>query len=326
MNKNEFLQQLAEELRALPQDERDAAVQYFAMYFEDAGPEREEEVLRGLGSPAAVAAGILAEAQADNGSFKSTSGENKKIFVPDKDKLRRVQISSRDGKVYVKRAAVPSIFVEGFGAPVDSNFDEATGTWKLDIRSTPITERLSSLLRHLNVMEKPEKGPVYTICLPDGLEELAIKAGMGSIVVEELAANDVNLRAEMGSLVAQKIHAKTGSFSAEMGSMKIEQFDGETCTLTAGVGVVRFNGQVADTLHVDCSMGRVQANLPRPQNYNWTAQGGSGSISVDGKWIAGVFGVQGEAPQAKPNFDLKCGMGSIAVTFDEQTQEEATQA
>lgn len=325
MNKQDFLQQLADELNTLPQEEREAAVQYFAMYLEDAGPEREEEVLRGLGSPANVAAGIIAEAQAEDGGgyFGKESKKGEKIFVPEAAKLRRVRISSRDGKVCVKKGDVPAFYVEGLSAPVDSDFDEETGLWNLNIRSTPITERLTSLLRHLNMMEKPEKGPVYTIYLPDGLQGLEVKAGMGSIVVEALEADEVNLRAEMGSLVAHSIRAKTGSFSADMGSMKVEQFEGETCNLSTGMGLVRFNGQVEDTLYVDCSMGRVQANLPRPAQYSWTAEGGSGSISVDGKWVAGVFGIQNEAPQMKPSFNLKCGMGSIAVNFEPELKNKA---
>lgn len=58
MNKQEFLQQLEQELASLPNDERISALQYFTMYFEDAGPEHEAEVIADLGSPQKIAADI----------------------------------------------------------------------------------------------------------------------------------------------------------------------------------------------------------------------------------------------------------------------------
>lgn len=58
MNKAEFLEQLREELADLPVEERGTALQYFSMYFEDAGSEREQDVIRELGTPRQVAADV----------------------------------------------------------------------------------------------------------------------------------------------------------------------------------------------------------------------------------------------------------------------------
>lgn len=55
MSKKEFLQALEQELQDLPLEEKKSAVQYFSMYFDDAGPEQEAEVIRQLGSPQKVA-------------------------------------------------------------------------------------------------------------------------------------------------------------------------------------------------------------------------------------------------------------------------------
>lgn len=54
MSKQEFLYRLETLLMDLPKDERDDALDYYEQYFEAAGPEREEEVLRELGSPEKV--------------------------------------------------------------------------------------------------------------------------------------------------------------------------------------------------------------------------------------------------------------------------------
>ena len=54
MSKQEFLYRLETLLMDLPKDEREDALDYYEQYFEAAGPDREEEVLRELGSPEKV--------------------------------------------------------------------------------------------------------------------------------------------------------------------------------------------------------------------------------------------------------------------------------
>ncbi len=55
MNKNEFLSQLERFLSDLPEEERREAMEYYVEYFDEAGPEREVDVLKEFGSPKGVA-------------------------------------------------------------------------------------------------------------------------------------------------------------------------------------------------------------------------------------------------------------------------------
>lgn len=59
MNREQFLLRLSELLATVPEAEREEMLQYYRDYFEDAGAENEAEVLRTLGSPEAVAQGLL---------------------------------------------------------------------------------------------------------------------------------------------------------------------------------------------------------------------------------------------------------------------------
>ncbi|MGN0424101.1 MAG: DUF1700 domain-containing protein [Acetatifactor sp.] len=59
MNREHFLERLSELLAKVPEAERGEMLQYYRDYFEDAGAENEAEVLRTLGSPEAVAQGLL---------------------------------------------------------------------------------------------------------------------------------------------------------------------------------------------------------------------------------------------------------------------------
>lgn len=55
MNKNEFLSQLEKMLSDLPEEERREAMEYYVEYFDEAGPEKETDVLKEFGSPKEVA-------------------------------------------------------------------------------------------------------------------------------------------------------------------------------------------------------------------------------------------------------------------------------
>lgn len=61
MKRSEWLKQLEKELRKLPKKEREDVIEYYVEYLNEAGPENEEEVLKGFGNPAKVAAEIKAD-------------------------------------------------------------------------------------------------------------------------------------------------------------------------------------------------------------------------------------------------------------------------
>lgn len=79
MSKNEYLRSLSRELRKLPKEEYNQAMDYYSEYFEDAGPDMEEVVIRELGTPREVAVQIIMDAaikrmEAPSGSPKRRLG------------------------------------------------------------------------------------------------------------------------------------------------------------------------------------------------------------------------------------------------------------
>ncbi len=61
MSREKYLKELETRLKKLPQDEIDEALNYYREYFDEAGEENSELVIKKLGSPAQVARHILAE-------------------------------------------------------------------------------------------------------------------------------------------------------------------------------------------------------------------------------------------------------------------------
>ena len=61
MNRSDFFSSLEQELSRMPQEERQAALDYYHEYFDDAGEENEQKVLEELGAPNQLAAKIKAD-------------------------------------------------------------------------------------------------------------------------------------------------------------------------------------------------------------------------------------------------------------------------
>ncbi len=62
MNRSDFFKRLEQGLSKVSKEEREAALDYYHEYFDDAGAENEQKVIEELGSPAQIAARIRADA------------------------------------------------------------------------------------------------------------------------------------------------------------------------------------------------------------------------------------------------------------------------
>ena len=67
MRREDFMRQLEALLADVSQEEKEEALSYYQGYFEDAGVENEERILRELESPAKVAATIKADLNGGQG-------------------------------------------------------------------------------------------------------------------------------------------------------------------------------------------------------------------------------------------------------------------
>lgn len=76
MSRFDFMKELESLLSDIPIEERNEALQYYNDYFEDAGVDHEDEIIKELGSPARVAGIIKADLNAN-----ATDSENRGIFT-----------------------------------------------------------------------------------------------------------------------------------------------------------------------------------------------------------------------------------------------------
>lgn len=82
MTRQEYMHRLALALADVPQSEKDEALQYYNDYFDDAGAENEQEVMRSLGAPEKLAESIRAEFFSGKStyqdSYAETTGDSEK--------------------------------------------------------------------------------------------------------------------------------------------------------------------------------------------------------------------------------------------------------
>lgn len=83
MNRKEYMERLEQLLLVLPEEEREEALQYYHDYFEDAGVENEENVIRELGTPEEVAAKIRAGLVGENGEYSEQGFEDVRFHKSD---------------------------------------------------------------------------------------------------------------------------------------------------------------------------------------------------------------------------------------------------
>lgn len=66
MTKKEYMKKLAYQLRRLPKEDYDKAMDYFEEYFEDAGIENEQKAIQDLGTPEEAASALILELAQEN--------------------------------------------------------------------------------------------------------------------------------------------------------------------------------------------------------------------------------------------------------------------
>ena len=95
MTRDEFMKELAYLLQDIQDEDKDDAVQYYTDYFEEAGPDKEAEVIQELGSPERIAAIIRADIAGhleDGGEFTEQGYQDERFRDPGYAMAKRLDL------------------------------------------------------------------------------------------------------------------------------------------------------------------------------------------------------------------------------------------
>ncbi len=116
MNRDTFLKELDGLLSSVSKEEREEVLQYYREYFDDAGSEKEEDVIKELGTPAQIANQVKATIQGENIGYEF--GEKNSLQVvkeqPKEEKKESKKMSTGVVVLLVVLGVLGSPFIFGF--------------------------------------------------------------------------------------------------------------------------------------------------------------------------------------------------------------------
>ncbi len=246
----------------------------------------------------------------DNAAYVGTTGHPYDLEAPAATDIQKVTVNISAGVVNVITGDVPSATIDG---PLACTSRVENGEWIIESIYTRFDSFDVSPFRFW--INGQDVTTTYTIVLPKELSAADIHMDMGKLDVTGLTADTLEISTEMGDMTAKNLSAQDATFSTEMGSVSISGFSGANANLSVEMGGLDFSGTVTDTLTAHCDMGAIDIAVPRPAAYSWDASVDLGSISIDNQRRSGSGHDGGGTEDAKPYFDLDCGLGSITVQF-----------
>ena len=107
MTRNEYMEQLKKYLKRLPKEDYDNAIEYFSEYFDEAGPENEQQVMEELGQPREAARELLLNLLLESvGGGKDSTGE-KTAALPEAGSVSRAEAQGRMPMISSQSQAFP---------------------------------------------------------------------------------------------------------------------------------------------------------------------------------------------------------------------------
>ena len=103
MNREEYLKRLSFLLKDLPEEEIEDAIAYYEDYFEEAGEEKEEQVIKELGSPEKIAKMIRDSVQENQASSEYTEEGYRQETYEDYQQMSRKGSQTRQQMAYERK-------------------------------------------------------------------------------------------------------------------------------------------------------------------------------------------------------------------------------
>lgn len=323
MDRERYLQEVWARLsNRMPRKDLDGIMRYYEEYFDEAGPQREAEVIAELGTPEELARRILEDRTAKGrrrggavvaavlaavllmgfagAAWLSASARNRHFAL-----MEPVEYVAEPGweawptsvEPFTKldvRAACGDVQVVGWDSyGVDMN---GTGYWEIDDGKLVIkSEWAGSRFR--------TEGGQVTIYVPEGawLDTVSIDADLGECRLESFSADSLTVKAHCGRVVLNGITVSSASLTADLGSVELCGVAAEELSVKLGGGELSgWELTVKRSLEVNSSLG---------------------SIDLSGQFLgeaylkcdAGSISLLCWGAEEDYRYDLKTDMGSVRV-------------
>jgi len=297
MTREEYLNQLKNNLLSLTEDEQAEALQYYSDYFEEANDD--QKVISELGAPEELAKTIVekfANALVNKNEKKeseSKSGVNADGLYYEFDKKKVKSIALNFGAAEIVMISGKTYSVETRGISKDFLNCSLNSDGVLTVNNTrKINIDFWSHERKLRVV------PRILLTVPEtaAIDKLKIVVGAG-----DLRAKNVDL------------HFNSGNIEVGAGNLVLNNIQGANLTARCGMGNLEVKGSITGRSNIDCGMGCVKFDLNgNAEDYSYDAKVGLGDFRFNKEKKAGVC-KSFESEIKENHFSVNCGMGSVSI-------------
>ncbi|MCR4580479.1 MAG: hypothetical protein K5681_09035 [Treponema sp.] len=304
MTREEYLNQLKNNLQSLTIDEQLEAIQYYSDYFDEAADD--QKVMAELGSPEELAKTIVdkcANAPAKNESESSKEDKDNEeseseasgvlFYSFDPDSVKNLSLDFGAAEVVMisgSKFMVESRYVEEGGLTCFLSSDgtlSVNNARRLNLNFTSHERRFHSVPRILITV--PENADLYRFNLHVGAGNFRTK--------------DINLRCQ------------TGCLEVSAGNIVMKELLGGMIDIRCGMGNLELTGSISGKSNIDCGMGNVKLDLRgSAEDYSFDARVGLGEVRFNDIKKTGIC--QEYHKEKKSNhFSVNCGIGHVAIVI-----------
>lgn len=299
MTKEEYLNQLKNNLRSLTSDEQKEALQYYSDYFDEAGDD--EKVIKELGNPEELAKVIVekfanaivsADEKTEEKKDEPVTDKNVVYYAFDKDSVKKLFLSFGAAEIVAIKGK--RFKIESHGIPSETLNCHLSSDGKLTVNNT----------KRVNInfwSHDRNKGriiPRILITIPENanLDFVKIVIGAGTFIAKDVSFNCAEGNLEVGA-----------------GNLIINNVYGGKIDIRCGMGNLEYAGKICGKSNIDCGMGSVKLNLQgRVEDYSYDVKVGLGDFRFNDEKKSGV--AQCFDNKRKENhFSVNCGMGSVNI-------------
>ncbi len=301
MTRNEYLLKLKYELRTLPVEEQEEALEFYRGYFEDA--DNDEQVMSEFGSPEELAKSIIEKFASvpEVRKPRPNRTQDGSYGTFDDAEIRSLDVSLGAAEIVMTRGESFSVDYRGLDIGDVTCAVSPFGT--LTIENTSHMPKFSnfSFWSHHRNGGKLTSHPRILIKIPDGtkFDLVKIHVGAGDFRMKDL------------SISSSRSYLDVGAGNLVFGPL----YSGGT-ELRCGMGNLSFTGSVAELVKVDCGMGHIALNLKgNPEEYSISARVGLGTVKFNNIKRDGLGTL--ECPKVLQNhFSVNCGIGNVSINME----------
>ncbi len=294
-------------LTCIERGEREAALRYYEEYFDDAGADKEAEVVASFGSPEALAREIIA--QSESGAQPGTSARPEQAaeaFNRSPEEYHSIRADLLNANISIVRGSEWRIDISYPDERIKPDISISNGLLRIDEERRPFNR----FFRHggwkpgrIDIIVPDAKFNSFSISGVNGATRVA------GITIDSILCNTVNGAVELENITADTIHGGSVNGDVSITNCRaLRKCKGDTVN-----GTVTLAGELRGEVLADAVNGtlRIATRLPAAE-YNVDISTLSGSVRVDGeKYRKEVHIIRGGANRIK----VGAVNGSVSVDF-----------